>query len=359
MKKALIAMSGGVDSTVAAFLMQQKGYDCFGATMMLFQNNAASDEEKTCGSSADAEDARKVADRLGMPFEIFNFSSDFNHAVIDHFVDDYLNGRTPNPCIECNRCLKFEKLFHCMQELGLDYIVTGHYAQVTYDEISGRYLLKKAVDPQKDQSYVLYMLTQTQLAHIQFPLGGMSKTEVRSLAEEYSFINARKHDSQDICFVPDGDYAGFIERYAQYTSVPGNYINTEGNVLGTHKGIIHYTIGQRKGLGIALGAPAYVTDVDPSANTVTLGINDDLFSRKLVAERVNLISCDSLDTPVRILAKVRYRQKEQPATAWQENGKLHVLFDEPQRAITKGQSVVLYDGDIVVGGGTIMEVSKE
>ncbi len=358
MKKALIAMSGGVDSTVAAFLMQKKGYECSGATMKLFQNEAeTSDTEKACGSSADVEDARKVAFKLNMPFHVLNFSADFNHAVIDRFVDDYLNGRTPNPCIECNRCLKFDKLFCCMQELGMDYIVTGHYAQVVYDETANRYLLKKAADPQKDQSYVLYTLTQNQLAHIQFPLGGMSKSEVRALAEEHNFINARKHDSQDICFVPDGDYAGFIERYADYTSVPGNYVNAEGKVLGTHKGIIHYTIGQRKGLGIALGAPAYVTDLNPASNTVTLGTNEELFSRKLVAERVNLISCDSLDTPVRVLAKVRYRQKEQPALAWQEDGKLHVLFDEPQRAITKGQAVVLYDGDIIVGGGTIMEVT--
>lgn len=363
--KAIIAMSGGVDSSVAAFLMQQQGYDCIGVTMKLFQGNPSAadsdetDNEKSCCSLNDVQDARNVACRLGMPFYVFNFSSEFNHAVIDRFISDYQNGRTPNPCVECNRCLKFAKLLHRMNELQMDYVVTGHYAQIVYDEVSKRYLLKKAVDHQKDQSYFLYMLTQEQLAHVRFPLGGMEKAEVRRIAEENGFCNARKHDSQDICFVPDGDYVSFIENYTHTASIPGNYISPDGKVLGTHKGIIHYTIGQRKGLGIALGAPAYVTDLDPTANTVTLGTNDDLFSCKLTADQVNLISCDSLSAPRRVLARVRYRHREQPALAWQtEDGTLHVLFDEPQRAITKGQAVVLYDGDVVVGGGTITSVSK-
>ncbi|MBQ8639952.1 MAG: tRNA 2-thiouridine(34) synthase MnmA [Lachnospiraceae bacterium] len=363
-KKAIIAMSGGVDSSVSAFLMQQAGYECIGATMKLFHNEDLKEEgekeDKTCCSLNDVEDARAVAFRLGMPFYVFNFSADFNHAVIDRFVEDYQKGRTPNPCIECNRCLKFEKLYRRMQELNMDFIVTGHYARISFDEESGRWQLKKAVDSNKDQSYVLYMLTQEQLAHIIFPLGGMTKPEVRALAEEHGFINARKHDSQDICFVPDGDYAGFIERYTGTKPVPGNYVNPQGEVLGTHKGIIHYTIGQRKGLGIALGAPAYVTDMNPEKNTVTLGTNDQLFSRGLIADQVNLISCASLAVPKRVSAKVRYRQTEQPAMAWQtEDGRLHVRFDEPQRAITKGQAVVLYDGELVVGGGTIVELAEE
>lgn len=360
-KKAIIAMSGGVDSSVAAYLMQQAGYDCIGATMKLFHNeDIGVKAEKTCCSLEDVEDARAVAYRLGMPYYVFNFSDEFNRTVIDRFVADYQQGRTPNPCIECNRCLKFQKLYLRMQELKMDYVVTGHYARVSHDPVSGRYLLKKAADPAKDQSYVLYMLTQEQLAHIRFPLGDMTKAEVRAIAEKNGFCNARKHDSQDICFVPDGDYAGFIEAYTGARAVPGNYINSAGDVLGTHKGMIHYTIGQRKGLGIALGAPAYVTALDPSANTVTLGSNEDLYSRRLTADRVNLISCAELKEPRRICAKVRYRQQEQPGTAWQsEDGLLHVLFDEPQRAITKGQAVVLYDGDLVVGGGTIFQTFRD
>ena len=358
-KKAIVAMSGGVDSSVAALLMQQNGYDCIGATMKLFHNEEIGiHREKSCCSLEDVEDARSVAKRLGMPYYVFNFSDEFNQAVIEPFIADYQTGRTPNPCIECNRCLKFEKLYRRMRELGMDCIATGHYAQISFDEASGRFLLSKAADPQKDQSYVLYMLTQEQLAHTCFPLGHLTKPQVRKIADEHGFINARKHDSQDICFVPDGDYARFIEGYTHTQAVPGSYISTDGEYLGTHKGIIHYTIGQRKGLGIALGAPAYVTRLDPKFNTVTLGTNEDLFSRELTADRVNLISRAAIPEPIRVTAKVRYRQKEQPASAWQDSeGLLHVRFDEPQRAITCGQAVVLYDGNLVVGGGTIREVA--
>ena len=240
-----------------------------------------------------------------------------------------------------------------------DYIVTGHYARVEYDEEKNRYLLKKAVDDTKDQSYVLYMLTQEQLAHISLPLGGLRKTEVREIAEKHGFVNARKHDSQDICFVPDGDYAKFIEQYTGRKSIPGDFVDTEGNILGKHKGIIHYTLGQRRGLGIPAASRLYVCDISPKTNQVVLGNNEDLFHSELTATKVNLISSESLKEPMRLKAKIRYRHPEQEAVAWQtEDGVLHVRFDKPQRAITRGQAVVLYDGDIVVGGGVIENCIK-
>lgn len=247
-----------------------------------------------------------------------------------------------------------------MQEIGYDYIVTGHYARVEYDEKRDRYLLKKAVDDTKDQSYVLYMLTQEQLAHVKLPLGGLRKDQVRVIAEKHGFINARKHDSQDICFVPDGDYAKFIEKYTGKKTPEGDFVDKEGNYIGRHKGIIHYTIGQRRGLGIPAASRLYVCEISPKTNTVVLGDNEDLFSSELEADNVNLISVDSLTEPKRVTAKIRYRHKEQPATAWQTpDGILHVKFDEPQRAITKGQAVVMYDGDEVVGGGVIKKIYSQ
>ena len=360
MKKALIAMSGGVDSSVAALLMQQKGYECVGATMKLFENEQAGvKREKTCCSLDDVEDARSVAYRLHMPYYVFNFTANFEKEVMDRFVCAYEKGWTPNPCIDCNRYLKFEKLYLRMQEMQMDTIVTGNYARVVCDEASGRYLLKKGLDNSKDQSYVLYNLTQEQLAHTQFPVGELSKHEVREIAEANGFINADKPDSQDICFVPDGDYAGFIERYTGKTSRTGAFLNTAGEPIGTHRGVIHYTIGQRKGLGISAPHPLYVCGICPEQNTVTLGGSQDLFSRRLTATDVNLISCDSLEKPVRVQAKIRYRHPEQPATVWcTPDGVLHVEFDEPQRAITCGQAVVLYDGETVVGGGRISSAEK-
>ena len=361
MKKALIAMSGGVDSSVAALLMQQKGYECVGATMKLFENEQAGVKwEKTCCSLDDVEDARSVAYRLHMPYYVFNFTANFEKEVMDRFVHAYENGCTPNPCIDCNRYLKFEKLYQRMQEMQMDTIVTGHYARVAYDEVSGRYLLKKGLDGSKDQSYVLYNLTQEQLAHTQFPVGELSKHQVREIAEEYGFLNADKPDSQDICFVPDGDYAGFIERYTGKSPETGAFLDPAGNRIGTHRGVIHYTIGQRKGLGISAPHPLYVCGICPADNTVTLGYSENLFSRKLTASDVNLISCDSIETPIRIQAKIRYRHPAQPATAWMTpDGTLHVEFDEPQRAVTCGQAVVLYDGDTVVGGGRISGAAKD
>ncbi|MCD7868350.1 MAG: tRNA 2-thiouridine(34) synthase MnmA [Clostridiales bacterium] len=355
MEKAIIAMSGGVDSSVAALLTKQTGDDCIGATMKLFYNEDVGEQgEKACCSLEDVEDARSVAWSLGMPYYVFNFSEEFRREVMDRFVEAYENGCTPNPCIDCNRYLKFDKMLSRMRELQRDYIVTGHYAQVVYDPHRQRYLLKKAVDETKDQSYVLYMLTQEQLAHIRLPLGNLTKSQVREIAEKNGFVNARKHDSQDICFVPDGDYAGFIDRYTGKRRECGNFVDREGNILGQHRGITHYTIGQRRGLGIPAAQRLYVCAISPRTNQVVLGSNEDLMGTELTAGRVNLISCDSLADPVSVKAKIRYRHREQPATAWQTpDGKLHVRFEKPQRAITRGQAVVLYDGDLVVGGGII------
>ena len=355
MKKAIIAMSGGVDSSVAALLTMKTGDDCIGATMQLFHNeDIGISKEKSCCSTNDVEDARSVCFRMGIPYYVFNFSEQFRKDVMDRFARSYLRGETPNPCIECNRYLKFDRLIHRMHELQRDYIVTGHYARIRYDEETGRYRMYKAVDKDKDQSYVLYMLTQEQLVHVRFPLGEYTKTEVRQIAEENGFVNARKHDSQDICFVPDGDYASFIEKHTGKKDTPGQFVDTQGNVIGPNKGITHYTIGQRRGLGIPAAERLYVLSIEPDTRKVVLGSNEELFSRNVIADQVNLISCDRIDKPMRVTAKIRYRHKEQPAVCYQdENGLLHVEFDEPQRAVTRGQSVVLYDGEEVVGGGVI------
>ena len=357
-RKALIAMSGGVDSSVAAYLVQQSGYHCLGATMRLYDNQAIGlEQESTCCSLDDVEDARSVAHRLGMPFYVFNFTQAFREQVMDKFVNCYECGLTPNPCIDCNRFLKFEQFLHRAKELECDYIVTGHYARIEQDPLSGRYLLKKALHSEKDQSYVLYSLNQDQLSHTLFPLGGLEKAQVRQIAHEQGFLNARKKDSQDICFVPDGDYMAFMERYAQKSYPAGNFLDLSGKIVGTHKGAVGYTLGQRKGLGLAMGAPVYVCSKDMEQNTVTVGPNEALFSRILRANDWNWFPFPELTEPIRVTAKARYRQTEQPATVYPENnGYARVEFDEPQRAITPGQAVVLYDDDTVVGGGTITEV---
>ncbi len=352
-KKAIIAMSGGVDSSVAAFLMKDKGFDCIGATMKLYDNDDIMESgEKTCCSLDDIEDARSVANRLSMPYYVFNFKDEFKEKVIDKFIATYENGGTPNPCIDCNRHLKFKRLFQKMQELGFDYVVTGHYARV--EKNNGWFYLKKGVDEAKDQSYVLYSLTQNQLAHIQFPLGNYSKTEIREIAENHNFLNARKKDSQDICFVPDGDYAKFIEGYLGKTYPKGNFIDINGNVLGEHQGIIRYTNGQRKGLGVAFGKPMYVADKNVKDNTVTLCTNEELFSAELIADDFNWLIPNPAKE-IKCSARVRYNMKEQSATVYTlENGNVKIVFDVPQRAITRGQAAVLYDGETVLGGGTIL-----
>ena len=355
--KALIAMSGGVDSSVAAYLMRKQGYECIGATMKLYHNeDICIPKDHSCCSLDDVEDARAVAASMDIPYYVFNFSERFKEEVMDKFVHCYECGITPNPCIDCNRYLKFEYLYNRAKELGYDYVVTGHYAQIKYDASIGRYLLSKAVDTSKDQSYVLYSLTQEQLAHTQFPLGCMPKSKTREIAEQQGFINAKKHDSQDICFVQNGNYAEFIEDYTKKTYPEGNFVDVHGNILGRHKGIIRYTIGQRKGLGLSLKEPMYVMEINTTDNTVVLGRDADLFTDTLIANDINLISVPRIDGEMRVKAKVRYRHTEQPATVTQiGDDTIKVVFDEPQRAITKGQAVVLYDGDIVVGGGTIVE----
>lgn len=355
--QAMIAMSGGVDSSVAAYLMQQAGYDCMGVTMKLYENeDAGVPRGHTCCTLDDVEDARRVAYALGMPYYVFNYKDAFREQVMARFAAAYQHGATPNPCLDCNRYLKFGLLETRARALGCDVLATGHYARVEQLP-DGRYTLKKAVDATKDQSYVLAWLTQEQLAHTRFPLGGLHKTEAREIAEAHGFCNAHKHDSQDICFVQNGSYADFIEQYTGKTYPPGDFVDTDGNVLGQHRGVIRYTIGQRKGLGLALPAPLYVKSVDIEKNTVTLSPESELFKKELTASGINLISVAEIKEPMHIKAKVRYRQPEQWATVTQTGpDSLKVVFDEPQRAITCGQSVVLYDGDRVLGGGTIDSV---
>lgn len=342
--KALIAMSGGVDSSVAAILTQQAGYDCVGATMLLHD------------PAADTSDAQAVAEKLNIPFYVLDCSKAFQEKVMDPFVSSYESGLTPNPCVECNRYLKFGVLLEKALELGCQYIVTGHYCRIRQDA-NGRFLLYKATDPGKDQSYFLYSLTQHQLSHTLFPLAELSKEQARVIAEDNGFLNARKKDSQDICFIPDGDYFPFLQHYTGKTYPQGDFLDMESNTVGTHKNAVAYTRGQRKGLGLAMGKPVYVCHKNMQNNTVTVGDNAELFNTTLVATDWNWIPFDSPAAPMRVLAKARSRMTEQPATVYpMANGQARVVFDQPQRAITTGQAVVLYDGDMVIGGGTIREV---
>ena len=353
--KALIGMSGGVDSSVAAFLTQQDGFDCIGATMRLY-DNVADDTPNSCCTLEDVEDARSVARRLGMPHYTFNFKEAFDRQVIAKFVRCYECGMTPNPCVDCNKHLKFDALLRRAQELGCEYVVSGHYAQIKQDPTTCRYLLYKAADITKDQTYFLACLDQHQLAHIRFPLGRLTKAEVRQIAESNGFVNARKRDSQDICFVPDGDYVAFMERYTGKHYPEGDYLDLEGNVVGRHKGAVCYTLGQRKGLGIAMGAPVYVCAKNMEKNTVTVGPHEALFSNALRAKDWNWYPFESLTEPMQVTVKTRHSQSEQPGTVYPEaNGFARVEFDAPQRAVTPGQAVVLYQGDLVIGGGTITE----
>ena len=352
--KILVAMSGGVDSSVAAKLLCDAGNLCIGCTMKLYDNaDAGIDRAHTCCSLDDVEDARSVAHRLGMDYFVFNFSDDFREKVIDKFVASYLSGRTPNPCIDCNRYMKFDKLFDRADVLGCDKIATGHYARIDFAD--GRYRLKKALDETKDQSYVLYAMTQKQLSRTLFPLGDLAKSGSRRIADAAGFVNADKPDSQDICFVPDGDYAKIIELHMGRPAAPGNFIDPTGKVLGKHAGIIRYTVGQHRGLGIDTPGKRYVCAVNAADNTVTLGEAGDLMRREAVVNDFNWIAGEAPASPIRCKAKLRYRQVEQPAVVTpRADGSVQILFDEPQRAVTPGQAAVLYDGEVVLGGGTVV-----
>ena len=333
-------MSGGVDSSVAAALMAETYDACAGATL------------KLCGSGADVNDAREAASALGIPFHVLDFSSCFRDEVIRYFAESYEEGLTPNPCVRCNHKIKFGLLFSRALELGFDCLATGHYART--EKSGGRWLLKKAADRQKDQSYVLYTLAQDTLARVLFPLGGLAKSEVREIALARGLSSAGKKESQDICFVPGGDYGAFIESYTGKKYPEGDILDLSGNVIGRHRGLIRYTLGQRRGLGVAANEPVYVVARDMERNTVTLGPESALCARALVADSVNFIACESLEKPVRVTVKTRYRQREKPAWARQTGpDEIRVDFDEEERAVTPGQSAVLYDGDIVVGGGII------
>ncbi len=347
MAKVLIAMSGGVDSSVAADIIKSQGYETAGAIMTLYGDEGS-------GKPEDIADAKRVADSLDMPFYVFDLGDDFKKYVITNFVEAYKNALTPNPCIVCNKYIKFGSFIQKADELGFDYVATGHYAKVEYNEDIKRYVVKKADDESKDQSYMLWTLSQKQLSRVILPLGGLSKEDARESARKSGFENADKHDSQDICFVPDGEYAAFIERWCGQKFEKGEFVNKAGEFIAEHKGLINYTIGQRKGLGIAAPAPYYVLKKDAQSNKVILGSNDDLFLDTLEATDVNFISIDKLTEPLKVKAKVRYKQKETEATIYPlENGNVRVVFDISQRAITPGQSVVFYDGDTVLGGGFI------
>ena len=359
-KKAVIGMSGGVDSSVAAWLLKEQGYEVIGVTMQIWQDEAEEVQEENggcCGLSA-VEDARRVARQLDIPYYVMNFREDFRKSVIDYFIREYLAGRTPNPCIACNRYVKWEALLKRSLEIGADYIATGHYARVEKLP-GGRFAIRQSVTAAKDQTYALYNLTQEQLSHTLMPVGEYSKDQIREFAEKLDLRVAHKPDSQEICFVPDQDYAGFIERTTGKPSPEGNFVTADGQILGRHKGIIHYTIGQRRGLGLPMGRRGVVTEIRPETNEVVIGEQEDVFTKVLYADRLNYMAEPSFESGRRATAKIRYNHRGSACAIYPEGpDRVRVEFDEPVRAVTPGQAVVFYDGDYVLGGGTILSGSR-
>lgn len=356
MSKVVVGMSGGVDSSVAAYLLKEQGYDVIGVTMQIWQEEDACSVEENggcCGLSA-VEDARRVASALEIPYYVMNFKKEFRENVIDYFTDEYLSGRTPNPCIACNRYVKWEALLNRSMAIGAEYIATGHYARIER-LANGRYTLRRSATLAKDQTYALYNLTQDQLAHTLMPVGAYAKDEIRSIAEKIGLLVADKPDSQDICFVPDGDYASFIRENTGREIPEGNFVTPDGKILGRHKGIIHYTVGQRKGLGLALGYPAFVLEIRPDTNEVVIGTYEESLTHTVRADRINFMSVEDLTEPRRVFAKIRYNHKGAWCTV-EKTGEDEIVcrFEEPQRAVTPGQAVVLYDREYVLGGGTIL-----
>lgn len=354
--RVVVGMSGGVDSSVTAYLLKEQGFEVIGVTMRVWVDpySKAQDDDKSCCSLKAIHDAKEVAKILGIPHYTVNLSEPFYNKIVKYFIEEYLKGRTPNPCVFCNRLIKFGDLLEKAHELGAYYIATGHYVRKEYDENRKRYLLKKGIDPKKDQSYMLYRLTQEQLKHALFPLGNYTKEEVRALAEKIGLPVADKKESQEICFIPDNDYKAFIKRQIKKDVKPGEFRDIHGNFLGYHKGIINYTIGQRKGLGLSSDRPLYVVDIDPENNVVIVGHQEDVWGEELISSNNNFISIEKLEEEIKVTAKIRYTAKEDEAIIKPYgDDKVLVRFLRPQRAITPGQSVVFYDGDVVVGGGII------